>query len=166
MKANYGRGRHAPPIEERFWYYVEKSDGCWLWRGSLSSGYGYLGINYKKIGAHVFSWEMVNGKVPEGMFVCHHCDVRNCVRPDHLFAGTQKDNMNDCVIKNRARGGSMPGERHPEAKLTWDAVQEIRRRYNDQLIRPRQIDLAKIFGVSRTAIARVVQGKGWICPSL
>ena len=159
MKANYGRGRHAPPIEERFWYFVEKTETCWLWRGSLASGYGYLGINYKKIGAHVFSWELHHGKIPDGLWVLHRCDVRNCVRPDHLFLGTQLENMQDCLNKGRHKFGRFPGELHTNAKLTWDAVRQIKELYPSG--KYRQLDLAIKFGVSRSAVRNVLAGVNW-----
>lgn len=93
------------PPEVRFWKYVAKSDGCWLWTASTNHwGYGQLscpGRSYLR--AHRLSYEMHVGPIPDGLFVCHRCDVPACVRPDHLFLGTPKDNVDDMVAKGRHR---------------------------------------------------------------
>lgn len=86
------------PIADRFWAKVEKTEGCWEWTGSKSrKGYG----QFNEGRAHRVSWEMHNGPIPEGMFVCHHCDNPPCVRPDHLFIGDNAANMRDAFAKGR-----------------------------------------------------------------
>lgn len=93
-------------LEQRFWGKVTKGDGCWLWQASLGSmGYGQImDDSWKVIGAHRASWELAHGQpVPAGMCVCHHCDNPACVRPDHLFLGTRKDNTQDALKKGRLR---------------------------------------------------------------
>ena len=89
----------------RFWRYVRKTEYCWIWTGSKNSsgpyGYGELYVRGKKVKAHRFSWEIHNGPIPSGLYACHHCDNPPCVRPDHLFIGTQRDNALDCERKNR-----------------------------------------------------------------
>jgi len=89
--------------EERFWSRVNKTDACWLWTGYRDpNGYGSLGVDCKNRLAHRFSFELHNGAIPAGLFICHKCDVPSCVNPNHLFAGTQKENMMDCSRKGRA----------------------------------------------------------------
>jgi len=92
----------------------KKSTGCWLWYGTLfEQGYGRFGAER----AHRIMWKLLNGSIPDGLYILHKCDVRNCVRPNHLFLGTAKDNMQDCLQKGRFRAvsGNQHGLRkHPE----------------------------------------------------
>lgn len=79
--------------------------GCWLWLGSTSSrGYGYSGIKGAPSLAHRASYEAFSGPIPAGMCICHKCDTPACVNPDHLFAGTNLDNMRDMCAKGRSHG--------------------------------------------------------------
>ena len=98
--------------EERFFQKVDKTESCWLWKGALNSrGYGSFSFEGKIISSHRYSYETYVGKIPEGMHVCHSCDVRNCVNPEHLWAGTHSDNMKDMVSKDR-QGYSMRTQTH------------------------------------------------------
>lgn len=116
---------------DRFWARVAKSPGCWLWTGEMweasrdasGIGYGRLKVEGKSVRAHRLSYEIHRGPIPAGMMVCHRCDVRNCVNPEHLFLGTSADNVSDMVVKGRG----IRGERQHLSKLTADAVTEIRR---------------------------------------
>lgn len=92
------------PLTERFRRYSAPPDekGCVLWLGGRhGQGYGLLKINGRMERAHRVAWEMVNGPIPDGMLVCHHCDTPACVNVDHFFLGTQVENMQDAVQKGR-----------------------------------------------------------------
>lgn len=98
-------GRYNRTNEERFWEGVNITDDCWLWTKSLNDdGYGRIWLRApisKITGVHRFAYELYNGPIPEGLQVLHKCDVPNCVRREHLFLGTQIDNMKDMSKKGR-----------------------------------------------------------------
>ena len=90
---------------DRFWQKVNVTPTCWLWTASQNSdGYGVFSLDARTLRAHRVSWTLHAGKIPEGLCVLHSCDVRNCVRPAHLFLGTQRDNMVDASQKGRLEG--------------------------------------------------------------
>lgn len=165
-------------MEDRFWAKVDKSagpDGCWLWTGYTErGGYGRITDYWTKHLTHRYSYELAHGTIPEGMQVCHTCDVRNCVNPAHLWLGTLKDNMLDASTKGRMTGNRsnnrLFGETSKQAKLTEAQVREIRERYEpqrrgrplaDEVRGPTVSDLAAEYDVSRTLIHRVVTRKAW-----
>lgn len=143
------------PPEKRFWEQVQKTDTCWLWNGSLGPDYGHIQVNGKQVGAHCFSWELHYGAIPEGFWVLHKCDVRTCVRPDHLFLGTAHDNTADMMTKKRHRFG----EAHYLSKLTEENVREIRSAYDSE-----GISMAKLgqrFGVCAEVVHGIVHRVRW-----
>jgi hypothetical protein len=148
---------HTRPLAERFWECVEKSEGCWHWVGHrLDSGYGMIKpLGQNPVGAHRISWELHNGPVPAGLDVLHHCDNPSCVRPDHLFLGTQADNMADMVIKKR----SARGEQNAQSKLTAEQVASMRARHACGEASKRQ--LAREHGVSQRTAQNAIDGRTW-----
>lgn len=142
---------------------------CWEWEGSKTVGYGMIcctrgGIKQSR-GAHRVSYEFFIGEIPPGMFICHRCDNRACVNPNHLFLGTPKDNTQDMVEKGRScRGRSNPatghrGEDSPNAKITERQVLEIRRRYAAGDIT--QEELAQEFGISSAHVCGIIRRRFW-----
>lgn len=101
------RANTLEKLKISFWQFVIKSDDCWLWNGSISkSGYGYIGMNNKDIGAHVVAYQLQYDNYDPKLFVLHRCDNPLCVKGSHLFQGTQCTNMNDMYNKKRNRNGS------------------------------------------------------------
>lgn len=104
-------------VESRFWRRVDKTDGCWVWKTAPSQPrYGYLRVGKSLVAAHRVSYELANGTIPNGLFVCHHCDNPKCVNPAHLFLGTQLDNMRDMHAKGRANNGYGPKGRRRQPR--------------------------------------------------
>lgn len=106
LKSHYGSYSFKPLTltdTERFWNYVKKTDSCWIWGGLKNeNNYGMGNLNRKQQRAHRISWELHNGAIPSGLFVCHKCDNPPCVNPEHLFLGTNLDNIKDRVAKGRS----------------------------------------------------------------
>lgn len=138
--------------EQRFWAKVEKSDGCWLWRGTVAGGYGQCRSAPKvRVAAHRFSYNLHFGPIPDGLYVCHRCDTPLCVNPAHLFLGTDSDNMRDMVSKGRH-----PKQRRAyRAKLTADQVRQVRHSTESNA------SLAAGLGVDDNTIANIRKGRTW-----
>ena len=146
------------PLEERFWEKVEKTNGCWLWTARKNpGGYGWFRVDETRgsVLAHRMAYELTHGPLPDGMFACHHCDNPACVRPDHLFLGTDQDNKADMTHKGR----QVKGSRMKQAKLTEDQVAEIRALYAAGGIT--QVELGKRYGVRDSTINRTVNRVDW-----
>lgn len=129
---------------------------CWPWKASkLSNGYGQLTIKQMHFLAHRISWFIYCGRIPSGLNVLHKCDNPSCVNPNHLFLGTQKENMKDKVDKGRAYTGIHKGEKNPANKLTADDVRDMRSK-NGTLK-----EIAKEYGVSFGLIGHIKSKRLW-----
>lgn len=139
-------------FEERFT--PEPNSGCWLWLQKLhKTGYGIFKYNNKQRMAHRAAWEIYVGEIPQGLMVCHKCDIRDCVNPNHLFLGTHKENMADMSKKGRA--SRLCGEDKSSSKLTESEAVEIF--YKDGL----QRNIAKEYGVSRRLVGMIKSAQAW-----
>lgn len=159
------RGRVYAALSERLWAGVDKTPGlgpkgeCWEWRGGRNTGgYGSIGLGKKTLTTHRVAWVLMNGELPprsghHGVCVCHTCDNRICVNPGHLFLGSHRDNMVDASKKQRfpKRLGSLS----PRAKLTDDAVREIRS--DRRLLR----EIASEHGISETTVSGIRRWQLW-----
>jgi hypothetical protein len=138
-----------------FWNLVRKSKRCWLWTGVVDrDGYGIYRMRGHQSRAHRFSWVFANGAIPPGLWVLHKCDNPSCVRPDHLFLGTHRDNMDDMIAKGRTR----MGEGMTHAKLTGRDVRDIRSRY---AAGETQESIARAFNIDRSNVSIITLRKGW-----
>ncbi len=138
----------------------DPNSGCWLWTGVLMDGYGAIRRGPRGGGmlrAHRVIWEACHGSIPSGLHVLHKCDVRHCVNPDHLFLGTNLDNIADKMAKGR----QAKGESAANVKLTNSQVREI------LLFDPAtsNVKIAEKYGVSDVTISRIRRGLRWKCIS-
>jgi len=141
--------RNGLSLREKFDKYVVKGDQCWGWKGHKNGdGYGTIkdSTDYSGKKAHRVSYELHVGKIPKGMLVCHKCDNPGCVNPDHLFLGTQHDNMIDMAIKGRHTG-----------KLTPDEVAKIRTLSGTDTHK----NIASLFGLSQQTVSAIINRKTW-----
>jgi len=156
-----------------FQFSPEPNSGCWLWLGPQNvSGYGRFKEGGRMFLAHRVSYELHVGPIPGDLFVCHSCDVRCCVNPDHLFLGTCQENNADMVNKRRHSRGvrhARAVEKEPPRircasfrgtplKLDQDKVAQIRERYASG---ESQRSIAKDFQVSQTTVSEVTRGLKW-----
>ena len=137
----------------RFWARVEKTEGCWLWKGKIkSNGYGQLMIGTKWKHAHRVAYEFARGPIRKGACVCHRCDVKNCVNPDHLFLGSHTDNMRDASAKGRMH----PGEKNGMSKLRVEAA-----RFIVENAHIGAIGLASKFDVHPSTVRDILKRRTW-----
>jgi hypothetical protein len=163
--------KRITPIADRFWPKVDRSGECWVWTASkMPDGYGQIGVEgHRPKRAHRVSWELHFGPIPPGMLVLHRCDNPPCVRPDHLFLGTSRDNTLDMVGKRR-HGSQRYPERLPSGvnhwrhrpdrqRLTDDQVKSIRTRYAAGGVS--LVALAREYHVSEASIRMIVKRKSY-----
>lgn len=148
-------GYPARPVAEYLWDGVEQGEGCWLRHQSPHAfGYSTMVINGRRELAHRVSYALAYGPFDPNLHCLHRCDTPACIRPDHLFLGTQADNMADMTTKGRR----VRGERAGGAKLTTEDVRAIRRRHAQG---ESQRVLARAYGVHQPQISRIVNGTRW-----
>jgi hypothetical protein len=148
---------------ERFWFCVLKGDGCWEWVGSFHHGYGRFFAGGMCLQAARFAYIITygDGGMKDEIQVCHHCDNPKCVRPDHLFLGTQRDNELDKIGKGRSGGLFRPAEGHSLTGLDWERVRRIRARC---LAGESQYKVAKDERVTRGCVEHIVTNRTWYDP--
>jgi hypothetical protein len=152
----------TPEQTEKFWSHVDHSggpDSCWPWLMSVNpKGYGQFWFRQDGVmrlfRTHRVASELMDGPIPEGMCVCHHCDNPPCCNPTHLFRASPAGNTADMVAKGRAT----VGERGSSAKLTADQVREIRKRYANGT---RVHVLAKEYGVKQPTVSNIIARTTW-----
>lgn len=133
----------------------EPNSGCLLWLGSVNKqGYGRVRVEGIVVRAHRASYELHKGKIPEGLFVCHTCDNPSCINPNHLYAGTRRQNTDDAVNRNRFK--PRKGEENSTAALSNEQAMEVFLAIGSQ----RQI--AKRFGISQTGVSYIKRGKRYL----
>lgn len=140
----------------------ELNTGCWLWTGKPGAGgYGVIRFGPKCYKAHRVSWSLHSGLPipPVEVKVCHKCDTPACVNPNHLWLGSQLDNIADMVAKGRQRGVSRPGSLSPMSKLTESQVWAIRAVLREGIFNQRE--LSRLFSVSPMTINRIANNKLW-----
>jgi HNH endonuclease len=143
---------------ERFNRFTDKTGECWRWTGHRSNlGYGVFNTKTQSK-AHRASWELHRGQIPSGMMVLHKCDVRDCVNPDHLFLGTQTDNMRDMAKKGRGKYPLLTGELNPMAKLKFSDIALMKSKRGLGLSYKA---IAALFDVSAMTAYRAINGQSW-----
>jgi hypothetical protein len=144
--------RYAPTTNPNEFWNAAGPPGCWEWQGARTAkGYGVTSTKRAWSRAHRKAWILLNGPIPAGMFVLHRCNNPPCVRPDHLYLGTQSDNMIDRAAKTRP---------YPKNwQLSEADVADIRARYATGTIRQR--DLGAEYGIKQDAVSRIVLGKSY-----
>lgn len=145
--------------QNRFWQQVDfKLDlnACWPWMGAVWEGYGIFYVKNADYRSHRVAWSIINGPIPDGLFVCHTCDNRPCCNWNHLVAETSRWNIDDKVAKGRAQ--RLKGEMNAWHRLTDSKVIQAR------LLHSRGVKMkviAEMFGVDRSAVDLAVKRKTW-----
>ncbi len=143
---------------DEFWTKVERTESCWIWQGAMwRNGYGRF-KDGPMMYAHRASYIITHGGIPYGLQILHRCDNRACVNPDHLFLGTQRDNMRDMVAKGRQGDKARQGTANGRSKLSPEDVAEIRKKHASGVSISA---IAREYGVSRPNIRFIVTRVTW-----
>lgn len=144
-------------ILNNFYTDLSKINECWNWEKDLLDGYGRVKYKSKMHLAHRLSYRLLIGDIPTGLFVCHHCDNRKCFNPNHLFIGTNDDNMKDMIKKGRHKAWAK-GKIGVNAKLKIDDVIKIKKMILDGM---GNTEISKIFNVGHVAISDIRNNRTW-----
>lgn len=149
VRKNYKNLVVSEEIKKKFWSKADKTEKCWIWKGSIGSRkYGLFLIKREHFRAHILSYLFTKGD-PSGLNVLHKCDNPNCVNPSHLFLGTQLDNMRDMIKKGRKRC---------RKKLTEEMVRMIK---TELLHKSKNSQISKKYSISNTTIENIKRNKIW-----
>lgn len=157
---DYSHLKLSDSVLDRFLHKIgfDLESGCWPWLASLDhSRYGRFGVGGQNVSASRLMHFMCTGDSNPNLRVCHTCDNPSCVNPDHLFLGTQLENIQDCKRKGRIYDRS--GEKNPKAKLDRRHAEAIRILYSET--GRTQKEIARLFGVKSTTVAFITQGRTW-----
>lgn len=158
-------------LKERLLSKIEKKEnGCWEWTGALRVGYGVIKFEKKSLSTHRASYEIFIGPIEDGLFVCHKCDNRKCINPEHLWLGTQKDNMQDCLSKGRYADNIealekyqfKKGEKAPNRIIDSDKAREIKQYIKDNYPDKKLTEIAEIFDVPCQMIRDMRRGRSYL----
>lgn len=136
---------------------VRMESGCIEYKGAAALGYGMFWLNGKNEKAHRVAFVIASGEIPSGMQVNHHCDNRMCCNPDHLYAGTTQDNVND--RERRKRGRRLRGPEHPNTTLTEQDVLEMRSSYSAGGVTQKEI--AAKYSISDRTVGQIIRRSRW-----
>ena len=150
-------GMTLAELLSRAW--LDETTGCLNWQRLTGNWYGMVYVDGTRHSVHRLAFQLANPGINiAGLFVCHHCDNRRCINPAHLYAGTQSQNIEDCVVRGRHAHGSAKGEKTGQAKLKDSFIPAIRKRIDNG---ESCVQIAKDYGVSHTVIYDIKHHKLW-----
>lgn len=149
------------------YYSINESNGCWEWKKAIANtGYGIINLGPrftgkdKYISSHRLSaWIFLDFDLNSDLLICHKCDNRKCINPDHLFIGTHKDNMQDAKTKGRIVSIVKSGNNSPNHKLDYTTIKEIKDLYYNKIFS--QTKIAQLYNVTQATISGIILNKTW-----
>lgn len=167
-----GRYRHRGPyrkrpVLERFFEKVRKTRGCWYWKASTAGrGYGVFYYEGRQQYSHRVSYQLFVGPIPDGVDILHHCDNPACVKPSHLFEGTDIENVRDMIVKGRDRFNfrvNPPfGNKSAAGKPAWNRILNEKTALAIRQSGGTQAEIAAKYGVSRSHVSNIRRGHSWV----